>query len=197
MRIVLIDCTEKHHDKITNVASFLSNCFNTLNVENLTIKLSKLHIVKCTKCRVCSQKRGRDPSKCFVKDEMNDVIDEIENSDACVILSDTNSLFRQNKIFTNFAKRLIAYHYWPYGQSKAKARKSSLERKSILINYNTTKYFMNHSFYTSKKSLEDTAKIIGAKVVAGMPMVPHKEELTEVYKEKLEIMANKLINSLK
>ena len=84
---------------------------------------------------------------------MNEAIDQIEDADAYVILADRNNLFSQNKVHAKFAQRLVAYHYWPYGQGQSTPRKITLEKTSILINYNTTKYFMNHSFYTSKITL--------------------------------------------
>ncbi|XPV52537.1 MAG: hypothetical protein ACNI3H_09190 [Halarcobacter ebronensis] len=65
----------------------------------------------------------------------------------------------------SFLNSLVAYYYWPYGQTNSTPRKITLPKKSILINYNTTKYFLNHSFYTAKKYMEHASISIGAKVL--------------------------------
>lgn len=195
MVIKFIDCTEKHHNNIDKIVDFLSEYFSTLNIKNYKLKLSELRIVKCTQCRCCTQKNGNDPVKCFIKDEMNEAIDQIEDADAYVILADRNNLFSKNEVHSKFSERLVAYHYWPYGQVQSTPRKITLNKTSILINYNTTKYFMNHSFYTSKVNMERTSISIGAKVLDWQPITP-KKDLIKSYEKRLKQMADKLIASL-
>lgn len=195
MVIKFIDCTETYHCDIEKIVDFLRIYFNSLNIKNYTLKLSELRIVKCTQCRCCTQTTGEAPVKCFLKDEMSEAIDQIEEADAYVILADRTNLFSKNKVHAKFSERLVAYHYWPYGQDQSTPRKISLEKTSILINYNTTKYFMNHSFYTSKVNMERTATSIGAKVLDWQPITP-KKDLIKSYDKRLIQMADKLINSL-
>lgn len=195
MVIKFIDCTEKHHNNIDKIVDFLSKYFNSLDIKNYKLKLSELRIVKCTQCRCCTQRKGFDPVKCVIKDEMNDAIDKIEDADAYVILADRNNLFSTNKVHEKFSERLVAYHYWPYGQEQSTPRKITLEKTSILINYNTTKYFMNHSFHTSKVNMERTSISIGAKVLDWQAITP-KKDLIKSYEKRLKQMADKLIASL-
>jgi len=194
MVVKFIDCTETYHDDMDKVVDFLSNYFDSLGVKNYRLKFSDLKIAKCTQCRCCTQKKGENPVKCVIKDEMNDTIDEIEEADAYVILADRNNLFSKNKIHEKVSERLVAYHYWPYGQANATPRRITLEKTSILINYNTTKYFMNHSFYTSKMYMEQTSMSIGAKVLDWEAVTP-KDDLLSSYSNRLKQMADKLIES--
>lgn len=196
MVIKFIDCTETHHNNMDKVVKFLSNYFDSLEIKNYTLKLSDLKIIKCTQCRICTQTNGNEPVNCFFKDEMNKAIKEIEKADAFVILADRNNLFSKNEIHAKFSERLVAYYYWPYGQVQATPRRISLDKTSILINYNTTKYFMNHSFYTSKMYMEHTSTSIGAKVLDWLAVTP-KENLIASYEEKLIQMADSLIDSFK
>ncbi len=196
MVIKFIDCIEKYHDETKKVITFLSNYFTSLGIENHITKFSELQIVKCTQCRCCTQKKGDNPAKCIMKDDLNDVLDEIEEADAFVILADRNNLFSRNKVHAKISERMVAYYYWPYGQVQSTHRKAKLEKTSILINYNTTKYFMNHSFYTSKTFMEHTSTAIGAKVVDWQAITPHKD-LVANYKKRLIEMADKLVASLK
>lgn len=194
MVVKFIDCTESEHSDMDKVVSFLSQYFNSLEIKNYRLKFSELKVVKCSQCRCCTQIKGDMPVKCVIKDDMNDSIDEIESADAYVILADRNNLFTKNKIHEKVSERLVAYHYWPYGQVNSSPRRITLQKTSILINYNTTKYFMNHSFYTSKMYMEQTSTSIGAKVLDWQAITP-KEDLIKTYELRLKEMADKLIES--
>eukprot|EP01029_Cantina_marsupialis_P007486 TRINITY_DN18353_c0_g1_i10.p1 TRINITY_DN18353_c0_g1~~TRINITY_DN18353_c0_g1_i10.p1 ORF type:complete len:202 (+),score=8.71 TRINITY_DN18353_c0_g1_i10:162-767(+) len=194
MLIKFINCTEKQHSNINKIIEFLSNYFNSIGIKNETLNISNFRITKCTQCRCCTQKKGDNPAKCVIKDDMNNLIDEIEEADAYVILADRNSLFIKNKIHEKFSERLVAYYYWPFNQVESKLRKPYPSKNSILINLNTTKYFMNHSFYTSKLYMEHTSNSIGANVLDWEAITP-KEEIVEAYKDRLMQMAYKLIAS--
>lgn len=196
MIIKFIDCTEKHHTEIDDITNFLSSYFDSLNIKNYKIKLKDMKIVRCTQCRICSCKTGIEPVNCFVHDEMDKAIEEIEKADAFVILADRNSLFSKNKIHEKFSQRLVAYYYWPQGEGHASPRRISLDKKSILINYNTTKYFMNHTFYTSKVNMTHTSTAIGAQVIDWLAVTPKNNSLSSYYSHSLIKMAQNLIHSL-
>lgn len=195
MVVKFIDCTETYYENMDKIVNYLTNYFNSVGIKTYRLKLAQMKIVKCTQCRCCTQKKSEAPVKCVIKDDLNDVIDEIEEADAYVILADRNNLFSKNKIHEKFSERLVAYHYWPYGQVQAVPRRITLQKTSILINYNTTKYFMNHSFYTSKQYMEHASTSIGAKVLDWEAVTP-KENLLLSYKDRFIEMADKLIASL-
>jgi len=194
MVVKFIDCTESQYSDMDKVVNFLSEYFDSLGIKNYRLKFSELKVVKCSQCRCCTQIKGEQPVKCVIKDDMNDTIDEIETADAYVILADRNNLFTKNKIHEKVSERLVAYHYWPYGQVNSSPRRITLQKTSILINYNTTKYFMNHSFYTSRMYMEQTSTSIGAKVLDWLAITP-KDKLIDSYSDKLIEMADKLIDS--
>lgn len=194
MLVKFIDCTEKYHKQTSTIINFLSDYFNKQGIENKTLKLSELKMATCTQCRCCTQKKGENPIKCVIKDELNDSLKNIESANRYVIISDRNNLFSENKIHKKFSERLIAYYYWPYGQPQSVLRKVAKAKSSILINYNTTKYFMNHSFYTSRQYLEHTSNSIGAKVLDWQSIRP-KKDLIKSYEKRLIEMADSLIHS--
>lgn len=194
MRVKFIDCSEKYHGDIDKIVNFLSSYFDSLGIESRRLKLNDLQIAKCTQCRCCTQKKSESPVKCVIKDDLNNALDKIEDSDRFVILADRTNLFTKNKIHEKFSERLVAYYYWPYGQVQSKLRRVVQAKSSILINYNTTKYFMNHSFYTTKVYMEQTSTSLGAKVVDWQVITP-KENITKAYEKRLLQMANRLIES--
>jgi len=194
MLIKFIDCTETYHEDMDKIVNFLSDYFESQKIKNYRLKFCEMNIAKCSQCRCCTQKKGDAPVKCVIKDELNDTLDEIEESDAYVILADRNNLFSKNKIHEKLSERLVAYHYWPFGQAHSTPRKKTLSKSSILINFNTTKYFMNHSYYTSKIYMEQTSSSIGAKALDWQVITP-KDDLVSYYEERLKEMADKLIAS--
>lgn len=196
MIIKLINCSDKKHKELKEISDFLSSYFTSLNIENYEVLLKDFRIVKCNGCRVCTQEIGLAPVKCFIKDEMNKAIDEIEEADAYVIIADRNSLFSKNKIHEKFSKRLAAYYYWPFGKKSSELRNKESNKKSILINFNSTRYFMNHSFYTSKIYMKQTSNSIGAEVVDWLAMTPKDGDLVSFYKKDLEKIAQNLVESL-
>ena len=198
MIIKFIDCTEQHHEQMDSIVLYLQNYLDRLNIKHFRLKLSEMKVVRCTRCRLCTQKVGFEPVKCYLDDEMNNVIDSIEEANAYIILADRNSLFKRNDIHAKFSERLVAYYYWPFGKGQSTPRKIFLEKKSILINYNTTKYFMNHSFYTSKVNMTHTSTAIGAKVVDWLALTPNSnKDLVKEYKNSLDKIITKLLGSLK
>ncbi|MCT7582514.1 hypothetical protein N5U55_00140 [Aliarcobacter butzleri] len=196
MLIKIIDCTESYNQDIEGIVTFFTNYFNALNIKSERIKFKDYRIVTCTQCRCCTQIKGEEPVKCVIKDDMNPLLDKIEKGDAYIILEDRNDLFNKNKVHEKVESRLIAYHYWPYGQTDSILRKPILKKTSILINYNTTKYFMNHSFYTTKISMEDVSASIGAEVLDWQVIIP-TNDLIKDYAKRLKELADLLINSLK
>ncbi|NVJ54320.1 MAG: flavodoxin family protein [Campylobacteraceae bacterium] len=196
MIVKFIDCTETYHQDMNKIIEFFSNYLKSKSIKTYKLKLSEMKIVRCTQCRCCTLKKADSPVKCVIKDDMNKTIDEIEEADAYIILADRNNLFSKNKIHEKFSERLVAYYYWPFSQTNSTPRRISLQKKSILINYNTTKYFLNHSFYTAKKYMEHASTSIGAKVLDWEAITP-KDNLIKSYSSRLKNMADNLINSLK
>lgn len=195
MSIVIIDCVEKRNSQMNGVVNFLNEKVNSLGFETNLLKIKDIQIAKCTECRCCTQKKGEKPAKCVIKDDMNDILETLDNAEAFIILADRHNLFTRNKVHQKFSQRLVAFYYWPYGQVQSKPRKAYLDKNSILINYNTTKYFMNHSFYTTKLYMEQTSNSLGAEVLDTQIITP-KDNLVNHYEKRLEEMVVKLISSL-
>jgi multimeric flavodoxin WrbA len=186
MRVKIIDCTEKQHKDVEKIVNFISDYLqkNNVNYTKLTLK----------ECRCCTQKKSDEPVKCVLKDDLNDELDNIEAANRYIILADRNNLFSKNKVHEKFSQRLVAYYYWPYGQVQSTLRRVAQAKSSILINYNTTKYFMNHSFYTSKHYMEHTSASIGAKVIDWQAITP-KKDIIKSYEKRLIEMIDKLLHS--
>lgn len=190
--ITLIDCCEDVNEDIKEIKSYLHNYLQSKNIELKELDIRDMKIVSCTHCHCCAQTQSHSPIKCFLHDEMDSVIDDIEDTTSYIILSDTHSILDHNKVYDKFSERLVAYYYWPYGSKDFQLRKTTLDKKSVLINYNTSKFFCEKSFSISKDHLNDSSNAIGAKVIDALMIKPTKNIIDD-YKEKLEKLCLELI----
>ena len=190
-KITIIDCSKKNDNDINKIVDFLGDNLKSQDIMFDKVKLKDLRIVKCTQCRCCTQKKGEAPIKCVLSDEMNYVLDEIESADSYIIISDTANILNNNEIYDKFSKRLIAYYYWPYGHKESIPRKVELCKKSVLINYNTSKVLKNASFNVSKEKMTNSSTAIGAEVIDSI-MIKPSSNLIEKYKEELTNLISKL-----
>ena len=146
-KITIIDCSENINSEVDEILNFLTEHFKAVDTKFDKLRLNDLRIVTCNECKCCSQTKGENPVKCILEDEMSYVIDKIESSDSYIIISDTTSILSPNKVYDRFSKRLVAYYYLPIGEKKPVTRKADLLKKSVLINYNSSNFFRNMSFF--------------------------------------------------
>lgn len=129
------------------------------------INLLEKHILFCTNCRRCTQQTGETPGNCPVDDDMDDIIQEIEDSDACVLASPVN-FFTVTAIMKRFVERLIVYAYWPWGGKMPKMRKKHKNKKAVLITSSGCPAFIGRILMPNALGvLKSAANCIGAKVI--------------------------------
>lgn len=189
-KITIIDCSENIHNEVDDIVNFLTNHFKAVDTKFDRLKVSDLRVVSCKECKGCPKTKEDEELKCILEKEMSYVIDKIESSDSYIIISDTSSLLGQNKVYDKFSKRLVAYYYWPTGSRKQNP--TGLDKKSVLINYNSSNFFRNMSFSISKDKMIHSSTAIGAEVIDTMMMQP-STDVVEKYKTRLTNMTNKLI----
>lgn len=165
MRVLFIDCSEHNQSTINKINDFCSSYFNLNNINTKIIKVKNIKISSCTFCRVCNQKESSTSVNCFMKDDMRYVFNEINKADYYVLIKDQNGIFTVNLLHEKFNERLAGFHYWPFGAKNKILRTKVLNKKSILIIYNTTKNLSSHSSFTSKIELEKSSKTISADVL--------------------------------
>jgi len=198
-KIAILDCSYNNSTQISNITNLLSDFLTSNQVNVQIISINKSRIASCNECKICMQKNTCTPQKCFHHDEMDDIMDAIEDNDAFIFLSDTNSIFSSNDVFHKFSKRLAGYYYWPFGTKSSTHRKIIHDKTSVLINYNTTLGLFNKSYTTSLKQLETASIAVGADPVATLTIKPSKkaDDLINEYYKEIEFCAYKLLRSLK
>ena len=197
-KIAIINCSHENKKQIDEVIDIFTHYFLLNHIETETIRISNLRIAACTECKVCMQLPGETPVKCFMHDNMDDIIDKMESANAFIFLSDTTSMFSANEVFQKFSKRLAAYYYWPFGTKSSTHRKKVHNKTSILVNYNTTMGFFKSSYLVALEQLKTNSIAVGAEPVAQITLKPSKNphNFKSLYKKELEISAEKLLKSL-
>jgi len=197
-KISIVNCSHKNTQQIDEIIETFKNYFTSHNIETLIIPINSLRVAACTECKVCMQVSGDEPEKCFVRDNMDDIIDILEECNAYVFLSDTNSMFSANEVFQKFSKRLAAYYYWPFGTKSSIHRKKTHDKTSVLVNYNTTLGLFSSSFGVAIEQLKTNSIAIGAEPVSTLTLTPTKNlaNFIDEYKSQIEQSAQALIKSL-
>lgn len=197
-KIAILDCSYNNTAQICEITNLLNDFFISNDVLVKLVMVNKSRIVSCNECKICMQSIEDIPQKCFHHDEMDDIIDIMEESNAFVFISDTDSIFSANEVFKKFSKRLAGYYYWPFGTKSSVHRKKIHDKSSILINYNTTMGLFNSAYTTALNQLETSSIAIGADPVGTLTIKPveKSDELIDTYYKEIEFCAYKLLRSL-
>ena len=132
-----------------------------------TIYLTDKHLEFCTNCRQCAQEPGPGRGKCRQDDDLDAILGEIEAADAVVLASPVNC-GNATAIFRCFMERLIGCTYWPWSQPAPKARSHIHTLKAALVATSAMPGFLIPLATGTRRALCTTAKILGAKPVAGL-----------------------------
>ena len=101
--------------------------------ETEIIYLTDSNIEFCTNCRACTQKKGKSPTPCWIKDDMNEILAKCEQADIIILGAPVNFM-SLNAVTKKFMERLLPFTYWPWGRiTGPRLRCYTRNRHSILI----------------------------------------------------------------
>ena len=130
------------------------------------IYLKDKQIEFCTNCRLCTQTNGKEPTECYIEDDMNSILKSCSEADALVIGAPVN-FFAINAMTKKFMERLLPYVYWPWGtKTGPRPRTYKRTKKSILISSSAMPGFMGRVVTGSMRSLKIISRILGAKPIS-------------------------------
>ncbi|MHC4753705.1 MAG: flavodoxin family protein [Planctomycetota bacterium] len=135
--------------------------------ETKKIYLVDKHIEFCDNCRACLQEKNVQGSrgKCVHKDDMEDILTEIEQADAIVLGSPIN-FSTVTALMKRFTERLIVYTYWPWKAKVPKMRIKQKTKKAVIVTSSACPAFIGRILMPNALSvLKAAANCIGAKVV--------------------------------
>ena len=162
-----------------------------------TVVLRERKIDFCLNCRACTQRPGEQPGECVLRDDMQEIVQQIEASDAFVLASPTNA-GSLSALFKRFQERLIVYGYWPWGASVPKLRKAgSKKKKAVLVSTCGAPGFLGRWFFSTQGQLAKVADFVGAKACGALFSGLHAErpvvKLSPAQIKRAEALARKLL----
>lgn len=163
--------------------------------ETKKIYLQDQHIEFCTNCRVCLQELGLERGRCVLKDDMENVLNEIESADSLVIGAPVN-FGNINALTRQFLERCVVYGYWPWNAATPKPRNPKIRKKAVLVSSSAAPAWMGRFLTGALGALKDLAKMLGAKTIGviWVGLVNSKEvKLSDKIKQKAKRLGRALV----
>ena len=128
------------------------------------IYLLDKHIEFCSNCRSCTQDQGDRRGYCAIRDDMAEVLDELESADGIVLGSPIN-FFSVTALTKRFVERLVCYAWWPWGGKVPKMRSSERPRRAVLLLSCAMPAFMARLVGGAPRVLKSAATTLGARTI--------------------------------
>ena len=132
--------------------------------ETKKIYLIDRHIEFCTNCRVCTQQEGDSRGQCLLQDDIQELLDELERSDAIVLASPMN-FWTVTAVMKRFIERLVCYAYWPWGNLGPKIRKRQKTKRAVVVATSAAPSLLARLTTRMVSLMKGCAKLLGAKTV--------------------------------
>ncbi len=163
-KIVAIDGTYRKGSTIDSAVSAILSSAAECGAETTKIYLTDAQIEFCTNCRSCTQEPGSEPGPCAIRDEMDDVVRQIEESHALVLASPVN-FGDITAVTKRFQERLLRYVYWPWSKLAPTLRKKTKSKKAVLVTSSAAPAIMGRTMMRPLRTLKQMADLLGAKKV--------------------------------
>jgi multimeric flavodoxin WrbA len=100
--------------------------------ETEKVFLADRNIHFCRNCRECMQSPGSEPGKCFLEDEVPELIRKCLASDILILSSPVN-FGSMTAVSKAFLERLVCLAQWPWGKPSPKLRHLPGRRMAVLV----------------------------------------------------------------
>ena len=163
--------------------------------ETTKIYLADTRIEFCTNCRLCAQQDGAARGFCPIADQMGEVLDQVEASDAIILASPTN-FATVTALMKRFIERLVCYAYWPWGMAAPKTRNRQMPRRAVLVASSAAPALLARLGTSIIKLLKQAAGLLGARTVGvlfiGLAARKDRQDPGERIRKKARLLGRKL-----
>ncbi len=165
--------------------------------ETNKVYLIDRHIEFCTNCRSCTQEEGLSRGVCPLADDMREILDEIERSDAIVLASPMN-FWTVTAVMKRFIERLVCFAYWPWGEHAPKIRDVKKTKRAVIVVSSAAPSLLARLMTRMVGLLKSCAGLLGAKTVGvlfiGLAAQQSKQDIGERAKRKARRLGKKLVS---
>jgi multimeric flavodoxin WrbA len=194
-KITAIVGTYRRNGVIDRAVDEILDSARKSGAETTKIHLLDKHVEFCTNCRSCTQQEGTQRGQCPISDDMREILDLIEKSDAFILATPMN-FFTVTALLKRFIERLVCYAYWPWGKPAPKFRNPRGTKYAVLVGSSACPGFLARLLTPMMGLLKKAARTLGAKktdtlyigLAAGQP----HQELGDREKKRARRLGKKL-----
>ena len=136
----------------------------TLGVETRTIFLRQHRIDYCSNCRQCLQVPGTARGKCYIDDDVEGILKQLEAADLLILGAPTNA-GNANALTRAFLERCVGFAYWPWDQPAPKIRNPHRDKRALLVSASGAPAPIGKYLSGTRKALKQLAEMLGARPV--------------------------------
>lgn len=136
----------------------------TLGLATRTLFLRQHRIDYCSNCRQCLQVPGTARGKCYIDDDVEALLKQLEAADYLILAAPTNA-GNANALTRAFLERSVGFGYWPWGQPAPKLRNPHPEKRALLVSASAAPAPIGRYLTGTRKALKQFAGLLEAKPV--------------------------------
>lgn len=118
----------------------------------------------CTNCRSCCQRPGSERGECVLDDRLNEILDQLDASEAIVLASPMN-FWTVTALMKRFMERLLGYGYWPWGQWAPVNRLDQPSKRALVIVTSAAPRLVARWATNMVKLMRSVARLLGAREI--------------------------------
>jgi len=126
------------------------------------INLLDRRVEFCANCRNCTTEPGPDRGRCLIADDVPDILDALDASDAFVLAAPVN-FWTVTAIMKRFIERTVCCGYWPWGGAPKPRRPPT--KRAIVVTASAAPAIMARWGTDAGKVMRRVARLLGAKQV--------------------------------
>jgi NAD(P)H-dependent FMN reductase len=198
MQVTAIVGSYKKGGIVDNSVDEILAAAKTAGADVTKIYLIDKHIEFCCNCRACMQPEGPKRGDCSLADEMADILDQIERSDAIVLASPMN-FGTVTAVMKRFIERLACYGYWPWETMAPKNRggRKQKAKRAVVVASSAAPAFIARLSTQIVGLLKKCAGLLGAKRIdvlfIGLAAKQPAQAISEATRQRARHLGRKLV----
>jgi multimeric flavodoxin WrbA len=161
-KITAIVGTYRKNGVIDRAVDEILDAAQAAGAETTKIYLLDKHVEFCANCRSCTQQDGPRRGECPIKDDMSDILNEIERSDTFILASPMN-FWTVTAVMKRFIERTVCYADWPWGKLSPKLRNPQGTKYAVLVGSSACPAILARLLTRMMSLLKSAAQTLGAR----------------------------------
>ncbi len=150
----------------------------------------------CTNCRSCMQQEGVKRGECTIVDDMDEILDVLDRSDAIVLASPMN-FGTVTAVTKKFIERLACLAWWPWGANAPKMRNEPKVKRAVVVASSAAPAFLARLSSQIIGLLKKSAGVLGAQTIGvlfiGLAAQQPDQEIGERARKEARRLGKKLV----